>query len=138
MQLSAKILKNVSNVNAWEYVAEVSMSEGQSNEFYIQLVDLDRSLDNKSRVATEFPLRYLPIGTSSMQAFFDNLEDSAQFTINGSQPFPQDMSIWKFELSSSQLPSSGNLRFTLVENGQSKTFLIKGGLSIQLLEVGSC
>ena len=55
MRLNAKILKNVVNVNQWEYTNQAHVQEGQINEIYLQLVDLDKSMGtDKSLIYPEF------------------------------------------------------------------------------------
>jgi hypothetical protein len=142
MRLSAKILKNVNNVNSWVYANQVFFSADQANTVYIQLVDLDQSVD-PSREASQafpgYPIRYMPLGTVvTLDAFFDSLEDDEKLTIAGTQPFAQDKSIWKFDLTDEQIPSSGAISFTLTEDGTSKNFVVKNAVSVDPSNIGGC
>lgn len=142
MRLNAKILKNVNNVNSWVYANQAFMSEGQSNVMYIQIVDLDQSTDpvnDKSQAYPQNSIRYIPQGTTiGVEITFPSLEDDEKFTIVGTQPFAQDRSIWKFNLSSSQTPNSGNVDVKLTEDGVSKNFKIKNAVQLDSLNIGGC
>lgn len=142
MRLSAKILKNVNHVNSWQYVSQAFMQEGQANILWLQLVDLDLSTPiaaEKSPANPEHPIRYISQATTtSATAFFDALETDTQFTIAGTQPFASDKSIFKFDLTSLQVPNSGNLKVTIIEDGISRSFVVRSAISITTLNVGGC
>jgi len=142
MRLSAKILKNVNSVNSWQYASQCFMQEGQANELYIQLVDLDLSTPvspEKSPANPEHPIRYISQATTvSISAKFDALETDSQFSITGTQPFADDKSIFKFSLTASQVPNSGNLLITLTEDGANKNFVIRSAVNVEVLNIGSC
>jgi len=140
MRLSAKMLKNVSNVNHFEYKSPAYVSEGNSNIIYFQIVDLDKPVSPTIDTGTlpNYPLRHMPASGSTVMVIFDSLLDNAQFSIAAVQPFAQDASIWKVTLSSAQLPKSGNFIFELTESGNTYHVVVKGGISVALNEVGSC
>lgn len=133
MRLNAKILKNVASVNHWEYAETAHVQEGQINEIYIQLIDLDKKL------AQNCPLRYLSQATVlSVEATFPSIDDAQVITIVGTQPFSDDKSIWKFTLSSSQLPNSGAVQIKIDEDGAEKRFNILGAIEVGLINDGGC
>lgn len=142
MRLSGKILKNVNNVNSWSYASQAYMMEGQVNTLYVQLVDLEQSISinpEKSPANPDSPIRYISQAASlSVFAKFSSIDDSAEFEITGTQPFAQDRSIWKFELTSSQAPSSGYVQIRIVEDGVERKFNIKNAISVDTIEIGSC
>jgi len=140
MRLNAKILKNVAGVNQWYYSNQATVQEGQINEIYLQLVDLDKMPGiEKSPALPDFPLRYIPQGTTvTLVAFFPSIDDATEITVSASQPFADDKSIWKISLTAAQLPKSGNFKLTLTEDGTVKKILVKNGISAELLSVGSC
>lgn len=140
MRLSGKILKNVTSINRWEYASQSIVAEGQSNTVFVQLVDLEHSFkQEKSEAFPEFPIRYISSATvMSAEAFFSALVDDEQITITGTQAFADDKSIWKFELSDSQVPKSGSLKITITEDGISKTFIIQQAISTEVLGIGGC
>lgn len=141
MRLSAKILKNVVNVNSWSYASQAYLQEGQANSIYIQLVDLDKSVisNEKSEAFPERPMRYLSQAAAiSIEAQFDSIDDAEEFEVAGTQPFSDDKSIWKFDLSSAQNPKSGNFVIQLTEDGIAKQFVVKQAVVVESLEIGGC
>lgn len=140
MRINAKMLKNVSGVNHWEYATEAYLQEGQINEFYFQLVDLNKIHPaEKSKAQPDFPLRYISQATVvSATVTFPALDSGDQFDIVATQPFADDKSIWKVTVPSAQVPSSGNIIVTLTEDGATKTFVVKSAIRVELLNVGSC
>ena len=140
MRLNAKILKNVADVNNWQYATQASVQEGQSNEIYLQLVDFDKVPGNdKSTVLPENPLRYISqAAVAALEASFSSIDTAQEFTVIGTQPFADDKSIWKLILLPTQLPKSGNFKLKLTEDGNMKSILVKNSLIVDLINVGSC
>jgi hypothetical protein len=140
MRLNVKILKNVANVNNWQYASQASIQEGQANDIYVRLVDYDMIGNNeKSTALPEHPLRYIPqSAVVTLQASFPSIDSAKEFSVNATQPFADDKSIWKISLTSSQLPKSGNFKLKLTEDGQEKNILAKNAIVVDLLNVGSC
>ena len=140
MRLNAKMLKNVANVNSWAYANEATIQEGQANEIYFQLVDFDQIPGTStSTVLPDSPLRYMPQGTViELSASFPSIDSAQEFSVVGTQPFPQDPSIWKVTLLSTQVPKSGNFKIKLMEDGKAKNILAKNAIAVDLLNVGSC
>ena len=143
MRLSAKILKNVNSVNSWQFTSQCFMQEGSSNTLYIKLVDLDQVtgiVSEKSTANPENPIRYISqANTVVAQATFDSLDTDSQFTITGIQPFSNyDKSIFKFELTANQIPNSGNLIITLIEDNISRKFVVRNAIIVETLNVGGC
>ncbi len=139
MRLNAKILKNVANVNNWQYANQASIQEGQANEIYFQFVDYDKVPgSDKSSALPDSPLRYMPQGEVSVSATFPSIDTALEFTVVATQPFADDKSIWKVSLLSTQLPKSGNFKIKLTEDGADKNILAKNAIAVDLLNVGSC
>lgn len=140
MRLNAKILKNVANVNQWQYTNQASVQEGQANEIYLQLVDLDKTPGLEKSVALpDFPLRYISqAAVTALEATFPSIDDTQQIVVSATQPFADDKSIWKISLANDQLPKSGNFKLKLTEDGLDKFILVKSAISVDLLDVGSC
>jgi len=146
MRLSAKMLKNVVDINHWQHSAQAFVSEGQPNEIYIQLIDLDWSTKDspeQSAAFPQFPVRYMSQADSiEVKATFLSIDDDEEFEVTASQAFSDDKSIWKFELTASQIPNAGNLQITVSEttggNTVDKSFVIQNGLSVDLLNRGGC
>lgn len=141
MRLSGKMLINVEGVNSWKYSNQAYVSEGQQNDIYVRLVDLnkDPSITPVSNNLPENPMRYIPQGTVVTASMtFPSIDDSQVITAVGSQPFADDKSIWKFTLADDQLPGSGYAKLTLVEDGSSKTVNLRNVITVETLEIGSC
>jgi hypothetical protein len=140
MRLNAKILKNVAGVNQWYYANQAAVQEGQANEIYLQLVDLDKTPGTeKSSALPDFPLRYITQATvATLEATFPSIDDAQEIVVAASQPFADDKSIWKISLTNTQLPKSGNFKLKLTEDGADKHILVRNGVTVDLLEVGSC
>lgn len=133
MRLNAKILKNVASVNQWEYADQAYVQEGQINEVYLQLVDLDKAL------GTDCPLRYLSQAASiALEVTFPSIDDSTVIAASATQPFSDDKSIWRVTLAANQVPNSGAIRIKLTEDGVDKYFLVSAAISVQLLNDGGC
>lgn len=141
MRLSAKILESVVNVNSYKYTNQAYIVEGSTNDVYIQLVDLSKTaeISPKSKVLPDNPLRYMSQATAlSVTAIFPSIDDSSIITVVGTQPFTDDKSIWKFSLTSSQLPASGSFQVSVVEDGNNKTFSIINSVAVELTNQGGC
>ena len=139
MRLNAKILKNVADVNNWQYANQASIQEGQVNEIYLQLVDYDKVPgSDKSTALPDSPLRYMPQAGATLTASFPSIDSAQEFEVIASQPFANDTSIWKISLLSTQLPKSGNFKLKLTEGGADKQILVKNAIAVDLLNVGSC
>ena len=142
MRLNAKILKNVVDINHWQHANQAHISENQANKIYIQLVDLEwstKSSAEKSSSYLEFPIRYMSEATSIVvKAKFLSIDDSEEFEVTATQPFPDDKSIFKFTLTSAQIPNSGNLVIVVDEDGTEKTFVIQQAIEVDLINSGSC
>jgi len=146
MRLSAKMLKNVANVNNFEFADSAHVQEGQINDIYLQLVDLDMTpIDGDSESLPEHPMRHLPQGAAigleiTFPALRNESDDPApeQFTVAATQPFADDKSIWKVTLASTQTPKSGNIKAKLTVDGEDQFFLAINAVKTSTLEVGSC
>ena len=129
MRLSVKMLENVINVNNFNHVSQVYLQAGQINEFYFQLVDLNKDPS----------LRYLSQATSmSVSVHFDSIDDAQAFDVSATKPFTDDKSIWKIALTAAQVPKSGAIKVTVTEDSVVKSFIVKAAISVELTEIGSC
>jgi hypothetical protein len=139
MRLSAKMLKNALSVNYYQYEDQVNIIEGQDNEFYFQLVNLDLMTYGKdSEALPDHPLRYMPASGATVTASFDSLFDENKFEKSATQPFPQDPSIWKITFAADELPRTGNFSITLNENGSIKKSSIRHAISVHFENSGGC
>lgn len=142
MRLNAKIIKNVHSVNSWVFTNQAFVIEGQANSIYLQLVNLDQSTDpttEKSSAFPQNPIRYISQAVAiSLEATFPSLVDDDKFTVVATQPFASDKSIFKFDLTDDQIPSSGTVEFKLTEDGIVKTFKLKGAIALDPASIGGC
>ena len=141
MRLSAKVLKNVINVNYWEYANEVYINEGSVNDLYFQIVNLNKTPESSDMVGIvpEFPMRYISQATSiSVKVTFESIDDAEEFEVNATQPFSDDKSIWKVALTSDQTPKAGSIKITITEDGVEKTFIVQSVIAVDYSEIGSC
>lgn len=128
MKLSAKFLKNVANVNCFDYVSQWDIAEGSAQRLYFQLVDKHKD-----------DLRYLTQATViSLTLIFPSIDEDVEITKTATQAFADDKSIWYIDLSASEVPNSGAVKFNLTEDGQVKSFKVGQAIVVDLLEDGSC
>lgn len=128
MRFSVKFLKNVANVNNFDFADQWMISEGSRQELYFQLVNKDKD-----------DLRYITQAMTFMvDVIFLDIELEDKIRVSATKPFADDKSIFKIVLSENQVPNSGNVEFVLVENGISTKFKVDQGIVVELLESGSC
>lgn len=131
MQLSAKMLKNIDSVNAWAYTENWTVhSDGATGEnisLYFIIIDKDRE-----------NIRYIPASGATMQVTFPALDDTKVISVAATFPFADDRSIMKVDLLSTQVPSSGAVRFALTEASVLKSFRVDGAMSVEKLNSEIC
>lgn len=131
MRLNARPLKNVIDVNHFQYANELYVGgyagESEAANIYVQLIDLDQ--DN---------LRYIPTAGTTLTVTFSALEDEDSLDLALSQPFAGDASIWVAAVPAGSNIRSGNLIFTMVEGGVTRTFVMKNGLVVEFADAGGC
>ena len=128
MKLSAKFLKNVANINCFEYVSQWDIAEGSAQRLYFQIVD--RHKDD---------LRYISGATVyTVSLEFPSIDDNVTITKSATQAYADDKSIWYIDLLASEVPNSGAVKFTLVEDGATINFKVGQAIVVDLLEDGSC
>lgn len=142
MRLSAKIMKNIVDINHWQHANQAIIVEGQANSIYIQLVDLDwstKASPEQSAAFNQYPIRYISQATTiTVEMQFLNIDDAQEFSVSASQPFPDDKSIWKVDLTSDQIPAAGNMIINVTEDSVVKSFVVKQAIKTELLNAGSC
>lgn len=142
MRLSAKILKNVIDINHFQQANQAMLVEGQINEIYVQLVDMDwstKASPEQSSAFIQYPIRYISQATVfEATANFLSIDDDEAFSVIGTQPFADDKSIVKFSLSDTQLPNAGNMTITISEDGVERTIFVQNALNVELLNKGGC
>ena len=114
MKLNVTVLDDVVGVNDFHYATEVRSTAGDAIELFFQLSDATKNLPQFGY--NPGGLRYIPPVGSTLQCVFLNINTRKQFSRFATQPFAQDLSIWKIPLLATD-PVSGtvNMRFTLTE-----------------------
>lgn len=122
MRLSAKVIKNYANINNFDYGSEWNHRAGDPNTLYFQVVDLDKD-------GQRFMLGLA--GPASINVTFPSIDDDAELTIAATQVDAADSSIWKIDLTDTQIPASGNVRFAVTDNAVIRKFGVLGLISVE-------
>lgn len=129
MRLSSRILKNVDTVNSFHtseaWTVRVADGEGEAVSLYYQIIDLDRD-----------GLRYMPQAGATAEVTFPSIDDD--LTVVATQPFPQDPSIWVIQLTADDVPSTGNVRFSLTESGTTRRWVALNSMQSEKINAGGC
>lgn len=127
MLLSCRILKDVANVNSFEYDLAAKITAGDTVSLYIQLIDA--SVHTREDGFYPSGRRYMPVVGATLQVTFDNINDAKKVTKFASQPFAQDPSIWKIDvLSTDPIKGTVNIRLSLTESGVVTRGTLQAGL----------
>lgn len=127
MLLSCRILDDVSGVNSYEYSSQLQITEGDTPDIYIQLIN--NALNRPDQGFVPSGRRYCPSGTTSntLSVTLDNIDDAKKYTKTATQPFDQDKSIWKITLTSSdKIRGTVGLKLTLTETSGATVKTTKG------------
>lgn len=129
MLLSALMLKDVQSVNSYEPDTELSWTEGDSLDVYFQLIDA--SLDRVTQGFWPEGRRYVPDTGATLSCVVENIDDAKKITRQAVQPFPNDGSIWRLNvLSSDTIRGTPQLRLTLTEGTKITRGLVRLALKI--------
>jgi hypothetical protein len=129
MKLSVKFLKNVANINTFQYASQWNISEGSSQVLYFQFVDKLKD-----------DLRYMSQADTidEVSVIFLNIDEASEIIKTATQAFPDDKSIWTISLDSDEVPNSGAVKFSITEDGQERKFRVEQAIVVDLLDAGSC
>jgi hypothetical protein len=129
MKLSVKFLKNVANVNSFQYASQWNISEGSAQVLYFQFVDKLKE-----------DLRYMSqaVVIDEVAVTFLNIDEASEITKIATQAFPDDKSIWTITLASDEVPNPGAVKFSITEDGEQRRFRVEQAISVDLLDAGSC
>jgi hypothetical protein len=130
MQLSARMLNGMANVNTFEYAETIQASEGTEVEIYFQLTDASKMPSTQYFYPTG--LRYMPASGATLQCRLTSIDDSKTVTRYATQPYPtQDPSIWKLTLlSTDTIVGTMALGLTLVEGSVTRRGTLQGAVQI--------
>jgi hypothetical protein len=129
MKLSAKLLKNVANVNCFQYTPQWDISEGAAQRLYFQIVDKLKD-----------DLRYLSQATviNEVTVTFLSIDDDSEIVKTATQAWADDKSIWYIDLAANEVPNSGAVKFSITEDGVQSQFKVDQAIVVDLLESGGC
>jgi len=128
MKLSVKFLKNVANVNCFQYVSHWDISEGSENTLYFKTIDKLKE-----------DIRYIPQGTvNAMEVTFLDIDSDAEIVKTATNPYSDDLSLWCVTLTAAQVVNSGAVKFKLTQDGVETLFVVQQAITVDLLESGSC
>jgi hypothetical protein len=128
MKLSAKFLKNVANVNNFQYADQWDISEGSAQRLYFQIVDKLKE-----------DLRYMSQATVvSVTVTFLSIDDDSEITKSATQAFADDKSIYYIDLAADEVPNSGAVQFSITEDGEERKFRVEQAIVVDLLNAGGC
>lgn len=128
MRLSVKLIKNYANINNFDFASEWTVREGDQNNLYFQIVNLDQD-----------SLRYLPTNVSySLQVTFPAVNGDNVIVKTAVQADSLDRSVWYVTLNSTDLPSSGNVQFALTEGTAIRRWGALSALQVEKLNDGGC
>ena len=129
MKLSVKFLKNVADINNFQYVSEWYIAEGSIHRLYFQIVD-----------ELKDGLRYMSQATviDAVTVTFLSIDDDTEIVKTATQAWVDDKSIWYIDLAVDEVPNSGAVKFSITEDGVQSQFKVPQGIMVELLESGGC
>jgi len=129
VNLSARFLSNVANVNSFIYVDRPTFTEGDTSDVYLQLID--KELDTPAFNYYPPYRRFVPTTGSTLIVVLMSLDSTRVVTKAATQPFVGDASIWKFSVTpSDRLRGSVNMRIQLNQGGIITNALIQPAINI--------
>jgi len=154
MRLSAKPIINYCDVNNYVFGNQWTIRSGDPNTLYFQILDIDKAVGGNNQgfglfsgitaVGTTAGLRYLlGVGVANqpygIQVTFPSIDDTQLLTAIAVQADPNDSSIWKVSISSSQMVGGGNVQFALQEGTATRRFSVLNMLGLEFPQSnGSC
>ena len=129
MKLSAKLLKNVANVNCFQYANQWDIAEGSAQRLYFQIVD-----------SLKEDIRYLSQATviDAVTVTFPSINEGETIVKIATQAWADDKSIWYIDLAADEVPNSGAVQFSITEDGVESKFKVDQAIVVDLLENGGC
>jgi hypothetical protein len=129
MKLSVKFLKNVADINNFQYASEWYIAEGSIHRLYFQIVD-----------ELKDGLRYISQATviDAVTVTFLSIDDDTEIVKTATQAWSDDKSIWYIDLAVNEVPNSGAVKFSITEDGVQSQFKVPQGIMVELLESGGC
>ena len=127
------MLKNVQNVNSFEYSEQVKLRQGNASVIYFQLADQDQ-IGSDGR-----PLRYMPESGASVSVTFSSITTAYTVTKTATQPYSNDTSIWCVSINTTDRIAQGNMTFQLTESSAGvRTGMILNAIVVESLNTSFC
>jgi hypothetical protein len=115
MKLAIRPLIDCCGVNDFIPTIRVEGTAGDAFDFYFMLVDLEKNLEQHGWAPPG--LRYIPGDGSLVTANIWNVDSAKRFARQATNPYPQDLSIWKIPLlSTDPLDSTVNMKIVLLDS----------------------
>lgn len=131
MVLSALFLTDVANVNTFQESSQLVMSEGDSVTVYLQLRDI--SVNTYLQGFKPAGRRYTPTSGASLKVYIDcSMTDASKLLVKScSQPFPNDPSIWSFNIQSTDpVKGTKNIRLELKEGSKVTRGIVQSAIKV--------
>lgn len=134
MRLSVRVLDNVTDVNSFDLVDSLEMSEGDAPALFFQLVNPTQ--DRADQGFYPAGRRYMPGAGATVSVQLQNIDDARVVTRPATQPFAQDPSIWSVQLmSTDKLRGTVSMQLTLTEAGpKTSTAIVPVALSVYVID----
>jgi hypothetical protein len=114
MRLDILPLTDSCTVNDFVYSTRIEATKGDSFDFTFQLLDMEKQLE--AHGYNPPGLRYIPGDGSSLSVSVWNVDQAKRFTRQASNPFSQDISIWRVSfLPTDPLDSTVNMKIVLLD-----------------------
>src|SRR5271166_1777148 len=108
MRLGFRVLDSSSTLNNLQYLNQRIIVPGETTTMLIQLVDLNTVTDKN-----QWGTRYMPAIGATLNAAVNSVNDAYNLAKIMSQPFPQNPSIWQFNLLSYDTQNMAGINMTL-------------------------
>lgn len=126
MLLSADFLKDVCDVNSFEYASNMEWTENDVLTLTMQL--MDASLDTASQGYFPPGRRYVPAAGSTLSVIIENIDDAKKITRLATQPYAQDGSVWQLQIfATDKIRGTPQIRLVLTEPSKTTYGIIKAG-----------
>ena len=127
MLMGIRFLTDVGSVNNFEFIQQLEINAGDTQNIYFQLVDL--AVDRADDYFNPPGRRYMPALTSTLSVELLSVECQKQVIRSGVQPFTQDGSIWMVPiLSTDPIQGTIQMKVRLVEPTRTLNFMSKGSM----------
>jgi len=118
MLLSARIIKNLRDVNTFDYDTDYRFVSGNPGVVTFQLIDVDK---DRARDGYHPPgRRYVPANDAELIVTIKSIDNDRTIERNAVQPYPnQDPSIWQLPIASTDnILGTCTLFLALTQNGE--------------------